>query len=162
MLKNISTYAEIVKLKNSEKHTILWLQTSGVFSIAPNVRQNGYTADGYLDGIEICKQDYRDLFAHWKQFPNVCFLIDPPYLSTDVGTYSGYWKLKDYLDVLHTLKDTNYFYFTSEKSSVVELCDWMEHNYDAFNPFHGATKKERRASMNFHSSYVDIMLYKRR
>gem|GEM_PF-7006055 len=36
MLKNISTYAEIVKLKNSEKHTILWLQTSGVFSIAPN------------------------------------------------------------------------------------------------------------------------------
>lgn len=127
-----------------------------------NVRQTDYTADGYLDGIEIVKQDYRELFERWKQFQNVCFLIDPPYLSTDVGTYTGYWKLRDYLDVLHTLKNTNYFYFTSNKSNIVELCDWMERNYATANPFHGAVKKEIRTTMNYNSSYVDVMLYKRR
>lgn len=127
-----------------------------------NVRKTDYTADGYLDGLEVVKQDYRELFERWKQIPNVCFLVDPPYLSTDSTTHTGYWQLKDYLDVLHTLKDTNYFYFTSEKSSVVELCDWMERNYSTANPFRGAVKKEIRTTLNFNSNYVDIMLYKRR
>ena len=38
VLKSINTYAEIVKRRNSARHMILWLQTSGVFSIAPNTR----------------------------------------------------------------------------------------------------------------------------
>lgn len=131
-------------------------------SLYNNVRQTDYDATGYLDGLEIVKQDYRDLFERWKQFPNVCFLIDPPYLSTDAGTYTGYWKLKEYLDVLHTLNGTNYFYFTSNKSNVVELCDWMERNGATSNPFHGAVKKELTTHMNYNSAYVDMMLYKRR
>ena len=28
------------------------------------------------------------------------FLVDPPYLSTEVGTYKMFWRLADYLDVL--------------------------------------------------------------
>lgn len=131
-------------------------------SMYNTIRQSDYCANGYLDGLVIVKQDYRELFNRWKQFPNVCFLIDPPYLSTEAGTYTGYWKLKDYLDVLHTLKDTNYFYFTSNKSNIVELCDWMERNYAAANPFHGAVRKEIASHMNYNSVYVDIMLYKRR
>lgn len=131
-------------------------------SLYNNVRQTDYSAEGYLDGIEVVKQDYRTLFERWKQFPNACFLIDPPYLSTDVGTYTGYWKLKDYLDVLHTLHNTNYFYFTSNKSSIVELCEWMERNGATSNPFHGAVKKELTTHMNYSSAYVDMMFYKRR
>ncbi len=84
------------------------------------------------------------------------------YLSTEAGTYTGYWNLKDYLDILHTLKDTNYFYFTSDKSNIVELCEWMERNYSAANPFHGAIKKEIESRMNYNSKYTDIMLYKRK
>ena len=146
--KHVTSFADMAKAKTSMYN---------------NMRKTDYTADGYLDGLEVVKQDYRELFERWKQIPNVCFLIDPPYLSTDSTTYTGStWKLKDYLDVLHTLKDTNYFYFTSEKSSVVELCDWMERNYSIANPFHGAVKKEIRAIMSFNSNYVDIMLYKRR
>lgn len=124
------------------------------------VRQNGYNCAEYLDGLEIVKQDYKQLFEFWRHHPAVVFLIDPPYLSTEVGTYSGYWKLKDYLDVLHTLKNTNYFYFTSNKSSIIELCDCLENNYSAHNPFHGAQRKEVAARMNHNSSYTDIMLYK--
>ncbi len=130
-------------------------------SLYNNVRLSDFDATGYLDGLEIVKHDYRELFKRWKHLPNVCFLIDPPYLSTEAGTYTGYWKLKDYLDVLHTLKDTNYFYFTSDKSNIVELCEWMERNYSAANPFHGAVKKEIESRMNYNSKYTDIMLYKR-
>lgn len=127
------------------------------------IRKNDYDdASDYLDGIEIVKLDYKELFAKWRDFPNVCFLIDPPYLSTDAQTYTGYWKLKDYLDVLHTLKNTNYFYFTSNKSSIVELCEWLAVNSEASNPFHGAVKKEIISQMNHNSRYTDIMLFKRR
>ena len=92
--------------------------------------------------------------------PKVVFLIDPPYLSTEAGTYNGYWKLGNYLDVLHTLNDTNYFYFTSNKSHIIELCDWMQRNLKAKNPFDGAVKHEIVSNINYSSKYVDIMMYK--
>ena len=31
------------------------------------------------------------VFNQYKDVPGVVFLIDPPYLSTDVGTYNMYW-----------------------------------------------------------------------
>ncbi len=126
-----------------------------------NVRQSDYSADGYLDGMRVVREDYKILFARYRDRSNVVFLIDPPYLSTDAGTYSGHWQLKDYLDVLHTLKDTNYFYFTSNKSSIIELCSWLEKNMRSSNPFAGAEKVEINTTVNHSSKYVDIMLWKR-
>lgn len=127
-----------------------------------NVRQADYDAAGYLDVIHIVREDYKTLFARYRHRPDVVFLIDPPYLSTDAGTYTGYWKLKDYLDVLHTLKETNYFYFTSNKSSIVELCTWLEDNMHSSNPFSGAQKVEISTTVNAISRYTDIMLYLKR
>ncbi len=124
------------------------------------IRRTDYEADGYLDGIEVVKQDYKALFEHWRGFDNVVFLVDPPYLSTESKTYTGYWKLRDYLDVLQVLNHSNYFYFTSNKSSIIELCDWLEANHTAYNPFNGATRKEIVTQMNFNSKFTDIMLYK--
>lgn len=127
-----------------------------------NVRMSDYIVDGYLDGLEVVNKDYKDLFERWQYRPDVCFIVDPPYLSTDTGTYTGHWMLKDYLDVLHTLKDTNYFYFTSNKSNIVDLCEWMSRNYAVCNPFDGATVLNISSPMNFRAKYIDIMLYKMR
>ena len=126
-----------------------------------NVRPSDYTTDGYLDGIDVVREDYKTLFGRWTFRKNVCFLIDPPYLFTKAGTYTGNWNLKDYLDVLHTLDGTKYFYFTSNKSNIVELCEWMNRNYQVCNPFEDAVMKKTDTPMNFNSKYVDIMLYKR-
>jgi len=63
--------------------------------------------------------------------------------------------------VLTVLKGTNYFYFTSNKSSILEFCEWVEKNLGAENPFRGAVKKEVAARMNHNAGYVDIMLYKK-
>ena len=126
------------------------------------VRKNDYEdARDYLQGVEIVKQDYRELFERYKHITGVVFLVDPPYLSTDCTTYSSYWRLGNYLDVLNVLKGTSYFYFTSNKSSIIEFTDWVERNLGAENPFKGAVKKEVAARMNHNAGYTDIMLYKR-
>ncbi len=88
------------------------------------------------------------------------FIVDPPYLSTEQGTYQNYWRLADYLDVLNVLKENSYFYFTSDKSSILELCDWLEDNLEAINPFHNSTKEEMKVTVNHNAGYSDIMLYK--
>lgn len=128
-----------------------------------NVRKNDYPlADGYLDGIEIVKGDYKDIFAKYGNAPDVLYLIDPPYLSTDCSSYNNsYWKLSDYLDVLRVLEGSNYVYFTSDKSSIVELCDWLGDGRVTRNPFIGAKMITVQEHQNPISSYTDIMLYKR-
>lgn len=115
----------------------------------------------YLDGLEVVSCDYRELFDKYKDIPNVVYLIDPPYLSTEVGTYTMNWGLSDYLDVLQTLVGTNYIYFTSNKSSIIELCAWMDKNNTIGNPFADSEKVEFNAHMNYNSSYTDIMLFKK-
>ena len=123
------------------------------------IKHSAYDAEGYLDGLEIESCDYRQLFDRYKDRDDVVFLVDPPYLSTDVSTYSMCWKLSDYLDVLKVLIGHRYVYFTSNKSSIVELCDWLGKNKEIGNPFVGAKRKEFNASMNYNSHYTDIMLY---
>ncbi len=127
-----------------------------------NVKQSNYNVEGYLDGVNRVKKDYRDLFAEYRNNQNVVFLLDPPYLSTDVSTYNkkDYWKLADYLNVLKCIEDSAYFYFTSNKSQIIELCDWMETNGYCRNPFDGATTVVKGTQLNYSSRYNDIMIYK--
>jgi 16S rRNA G966 N2-methylase RsmD len=124
------------------------------------VRKSGYNANGYLDGLYVVKEDYQTLFKKYHNNVGVVFIVDPPYLSTDVGTYKNYWRLSQYLDVLNVLKNNSYFYFTSDKSSIIELCEWLEKNLKAINPFHGSTKHEMKVHVNHNAGYNDIMLYK--
>ena len=86
------------------------------------VRSSPYEVGNYLEGITVESSDYRELFNRYKSDKNVVFLVDPPYLSTESGTYKNYWKLKDYLAVLDVLDGTNYMYFTSNKYHIIELC----------------------------------------
>jgi site-specific DNA-adenine methylase len=89
-----------------------------------------YDASGYLDGLEIVRTDYRNLVKQYRDIPRTLFLVDPPYLSTDVKTYNSveYWTINDYLDVLTNLSGLNFIYFTSNKSQIVELCQWIDNN----------------------------------
>lgn len=117
-------------------------------------------ANDYLGGLEVVSADYKELFNIYKNSVNVVFLVDPPYLSTDSGTYKNYWKLQDYLDVLKVLIDQQYIYFTSNKSNIVELCQWIETNTGGINPFANATLKTRETTLNYQSTYTDMMLVK--
>ena len=104
------------------------------------MRKDDYNVEGYLEGVEVVSMDYRRLFDQFCKMENVVFILDPPYLSTDCATYKSdnYWKLSDYLDVLKCLKNTKFVYFTSSKSTIVELADWIARNDFHGNPFEGA------------------------
>lgn len=125
-----------------------------------NVRKSDYApCPDYLAGLEIESCDYRDLFERFKDTPGVVFLVDPPYLSTEVGTYRMYWRLADYLDVLSVLPGHNFIYFTSEKSCIVELCEWMGRHPSLGDPFARCQRREFNATMNYNARYTDIMLF---
>jgi site-specific DNA-adenine methylase len=126
------------------------------------IRASDYVVDSYLDGVIIVSDDYRAIFEKYKNTPGVIFFVDPPYLSTDVTSYKNYWKLSDYLNVLDVLNGTRYFYFTSNKSSIIELCEWMETRSSdlSVNPFYGSTTLTVAGSVNYNAKYDDIMLYK--
>ena len=134
------------------------LQTEGMYN---NLRRAPYSCEGYLDGIEVVHADYRELFNQYKDIPGVVFLVDPPSLSTEVGVYKCRWRLSDYLDVLTLLSSTSYFYFTSNKSSIIELCEWISEAKVNANTFRNAVRKEMGAQLNYNSRYTDIMLYRR-
>lgn len=122
-------YVDYITISSSILFSMKYALSLGQFekeTLYNCVRQSDYNADGYLDGLEVVSMCYKDLFVRYKDLPNVVFLVDPPYLSTDVSTYKGYWKLKDYLDVLQVLDGTKYFYFTSNKSSIIELCSGLK------------------------------------
>lgn len=125
-----------------------------------NIRKSDYQpCPDYLQGIEVVSCDYKELFEQYKNTPNVVFLVDPPYLSTEVGTYNMYWRMSDYLDVLTVLKEHAFVYFTSNKSSIVELCEWLGRNQTIGNPFTRCRKVEFNATMNYNATYTDMMFY---
>ena len=125
-----------------------------------NLRKTDYPlCDDYLEGITVVSCDYKEVFARYKDVPNVVFLVDLPYLSTDVGTYNMYWRLSDYLDVLTILAGHRFVYFTSNKSSIIELCEWMGRNPTVGNPFRNCHKVEFNATVNYSSHYTDMMLF---
>lgn len=129
-------------------------------SLYNNIRKSDYPeVPDYLEGITVVSCDYRELFNRYKDTPGVVFLVDPPYLSTEVGTYNMYWKLADYLDVLTILSGHRFVYFTSNKSAIVELCEWLGRNRTLGNPFNGCRKVEFNATMNYNAHYTDMMLY---
>ena len=105
--------------------------------------------------------DYQRLFEQFRLVPGVIFILDPPYLSTDCGTYrsDNYWRLSDYLDVLKCLQETKFVYFTSSKSTIVELADWIGRNPTIGNPFEGA-KVHRFHVGGVALNYDDMMLVK--
>lgn len=127
-----------------------------------SIRKSDYpTCPDYLDGLEITSCDYKELFNRYKDTPGVVFLVDPPYLSTEVGTYNMYWRMSGYLDVLNVLAGHSFVYFTSNKSSILELCEWLGRNRSLGNPFENAAKVEFNAHMNYNASYTDMMLFKK-
>lgn len=171
-------HSEIIERIAKEKGFVDWVTISSNLLFSMNyvtsfeqlkkekfynkVRLSDYRVDGYLEGVDRVRMDYRDLFAEYRNCPNVVFLVDPPYLSTDCSTYSrpDYWKLSDYLNVLKTIEDTSYFYFTSNKSQIIELCEWMQTRGYCRSPFEGGTTVTVSTSLTYNASYEDIMIYK--
>lgn len=127
------------------------------------ITQTPYNAEGYLTGVERCQTDYRNLLEEFQSFENVVFILDPPYLSTDVSSYVGVqnWKLKDYLHIVKALHSLpKYIYFGSNKGQLLDLFDFLANEYNLPNPFNGTECISISTSVNYASTYEDLMVYK--
>lgn len=125
--------------------------------------QTPYNADGYLAGVERHQTDYRNLIVEFEHTPNTVFILDPPYLSTDISSYAGAqnWKLKDYLHIVKCLNAMpHYIYFGSNKGQLLDLFDFLANEYDLPSPFNNTTRVTVSTSVNYSSSYEDLMIYK--
>lgn len=122
-----------------------------------------FNANGYLEDVERISMDYKKLFEMFKDHANVVFILDPPYLSTDTSTYNKmtYWSLATYLDILKTIENRSFFYFTSEKSQLPELMQWLDENNYYQSPFAGAHISTVQNGINYSTSYQDIMIHKK-
>lgn len=160
---SLNGFVDYLTLSTSLLFSGQWAQTYKELSAEVfynRVKQTDYKADGYLDGLQIERRDYKELFAEYKDNKRVLFLVDPPYLSTDCKSYKNYWGLSEYLDVLKVLVGTKFIYFTSNKSQVIELCEWIKNNGKLGNPFDGVEKRLQQNQLNYQSSFTDIMLVK--
>lgn len=156
-------YVDYITLSSSLKFSMNYAVDLKGFTndtLYNNIRKSNYSADRYLEDVIIVRDDYKPIFEYYKD-KEVVFLVDPPYLSTDCSTYlsEGYWQLKDYLDVLQVLTNQNYFYFTSNKSQIVELCEWISSVSSTANPFEDASVTALSTTMNHTSRYTDIMYH---
>lgn len=127
------------------------------------VSQTPYNADGYLAGVERHQTDYRNLIAEFEHTPNTVFILDPPYLSTDITSYRGAqdWKLKDYLHIVKALNVMpRYIYFGSNKGQLLDLFDFLANEYNLPSPFNNTTRVTVSTSVNYSSPYEDLMIYK--
>lgn len=99
------------------------------------IRRSPYSAEGYLDGLEITCKDFRELFEEYKNREKVLFLLDPPYLQTDMDSYhnSDFWTLGETLDVVRMMMGSKFIFFTSDKSDIPELLDWLSENTSGFD-----------------------------
>ena len=120
-----------------------------------------YNVANYLSGLEVTHCDYRELFNAHKANKKALFLLDPPYLQTEHSAYKAdtYWQLKDYLDVLALLDDTKYVLFTSGKSQIIELCDWINQSFGG-KLLKDAQKYVQNSRINDFAAYKDIMIAK--
>lgn len=118
-----------------------------------------YDATNYLNGLEVAHEDYRTLFDAHKDNKRALFVLDPPYLQTEITAYkeATYWQLKDYLDVLTLIQQTKYVLFTSGKSQILELCQWLNQSYNA-GLLKGSIKYEQNSRINNFAAYKDIMI----
>ncbi len=157
-------YVDYITLSSSLKFSMNYTNNLKGFThdtMYNSVRLNDYSADSYLQDVKVVRSDYKTIFEQYRNCNKVVFLVDPPYLSTDCSTYlsEGYWKLQDYLGVLSVLEDQNYYYFTSDKSQIVELCEWISSRSSAANPFAEATRTDMTGSASYNAKYTDIMYH---
>lgn len=89
-----------------------------------NLATGTYNADGYLLGVERVSASYEDVL---RDVPSDAVLVvDPPYLSTDMGRYGQrgegiYWGLVEHLRLLSKVGQHRYIYFHSSKREVAAL-----------------------------------------
>ena len=128
-----------------------------------NITKNDYDVKWFVDameGVKFVRKDWHELFEEFRDNPGVCFIADPPYLSTDTKGYKQeYWRMKDSFDTIEILRTPHFVYYTSEKSQLVEFVEYLNEHYIKDDPIKFDRHEIRRHGSNKTvASWLDFML----
>ncbi len=126
------------------------------------VRDDGYdeqSAERYIEGIDIVRLDWTELFERYKGRSDVVFIADPPYGKTYCGGYKCEWNMADTYKTLRILKEERYLYFTSSKTGIRELLEYLNDEYDCGYEFE--VVEVNRGRINKHRNVnLELILYR--
>ena len=96
----------------------------------------------YLNGIEITKADWFDVFNQYKDLDNVIFIADPPSLNSGLSKNPKVnWTLLDSLKALDVLKSKSFLFYCSNKPGTIDIINYIKQNGTVFTPFNALTYK---------------------
>lgn len=158
LLKN-SEYVDYITLSSyllfggNYVHSMDELEKQRFYS---NTSKSPINADGYLEGVETVHKCFTELMKD-KFLDKVVFLLDPPYINTNQGYHrdkNNYFGLLSQLK-LFELMTPPFFYFTSNKSEVI---DFVDHENKYSHLFNNCETFMTKNKINVKSSYLDIMI----
>lgn len=122
------------------------------------VSKTPLSCDGYLEGVETVHKCFTELMTD-KFDGDVLYLLDPPYVNTHQGYHrdkNNYFGLLSQLTLLELMKPP-FFYFTSNKSEVMDFVDHENKYSYLFNNCETFTTKN---AISGRSTYLDILITK--
>ena len=85
----------------------------------------------YIEGLEIVRCDWYELYNKYKDNDKVLFIADPPYFNTNCSGYKTFnFTIQDTLKTLDILKHNRFIYFTSSKSLLIEIITYLKDKYN--------------------------------
>ena len=155
---DFQTLSQNLLFSGSYAATLEDLKKEGLWN---RVVTTDYAADGYLDGIQRVRCDYRDLAGQFLGREDVVLVFDPPYPNTDASRYNGGtdWTLHDHVEVVHVLSQHPWWmYFTSERSAVHQILEACQEFFGWPNPLAGRQYSELIAVNSTVEVHNDVML----
>lgn len=117
-----------------------------------------YDASGYLDGLEVVRNDFRDLIKSFGRSKNVLFIADPPYTQTMYGHYAGNaWNESDDDDLIRALHGSRYIFFTSNKTGIIEHIDMPGRRANK-SPILYARQSITSERRSYYTEFTDYMI----
>ena len=160
LLKN-SEYIDYITLSSyllfagNYVHSIDELETRQFYN---RLSKSPINADGYLEGVETIHKCFTELMN--DEFDgNVLYLLDPPYINTNQGyrrDKNNYFGLLSQLTLFELMKPP-FFYFSSNKSEVVDFAETKNKYSHLFNNCETFMTKN---TVSGRSAYFDILITK--
>lgn len=127
------------------------------------VRLSDYpTPNGYLDGVEIVRQSYRDLLPKFQDNSKALLILDPPYVCTAQGSYrqAGYFGMVEFLRLMRLVRPP-FVFFSSTRSELIDYVDFIiNEKAEGWQNLQDYQKISVNVVMNKTASYEDNMIYK--
>lgn len=132
--------------------------SKSTFYFSGGNKKKYYSANGYLDGLIIERDDFLKIYKKYEKNKNVVLVLDPPYLYTDISSYTADWNIDNFISLLQILQFP-YILFSSSKSKIIDFLKVSSSELPVTNIKDFIVKKVKN-KVNFASEYDDLMIYK--